>query len=364
MVNSLKVVVVEDSLYKFTMLRGALGAVSAQSMFADCQVEHHTRATTLVERPVAKLADVDVFFVDFDLQTGRYSQDGPVITVSPLREFAPDPAARRSREVEVTTGMGVLLHLDDTFRSEEYLAARGERAPAAVYAYVDLAECRARYFAAAAQSWFGVPLFPFAPTDQMVTNLERHPVPSAAAGKIARSVPLLDSLLNHFTEATTPSWVTPRGSHAFNWLRALERHGCAPSTATYVPALVTRATVNPTELLHDTLVARLYAKVLAFEAALEPEDVKAWPRQDAKPDATSRRRVRGTLAGELTDSALFWRADDVRAALLVRRPLVARRTAEAAEAAATAAAAKADMLKGPTYDSATRNFLRNAARRR
>lgn len=371
-VRALNVVLLDDSVDKFSMLRDALKDVNTRSALAGCNLEHYTRALTLIDKPVEELADVDVFFIDFHLYTGRYQFSIPTITVSTLREFAPDPATRKSREVEVTTGMGVLLYLDETFRSEEYLTARGDRPAAVVYTYVDMTEARARYFAVAALSWFGVQPFLVTSRAPMAANLEQHPHPQLGAARIAEAVPLLDALLNHFTRANTPEWVTKPGSEAYFWLRLLGRHQCDSSPKTYSP-LLTRYDINATTTLYDGLVGRLYAKVRAFEAALIPADVAEWPRPD---HAALRPQARRRLATELNESELFWEADDVKVAMLFRRPVVARRANEAAKAAAGGAAAAAAeegaedgaedgaaKKRNFTYDAKTRSRLRRDFRR-
>ncbi|MCO7274076.1 hypothetical protein [Cellulosimicrobium cellulans] len=337
MTRTRRVLLVDDLEAKADIVAAVVKDTEDRDASTRYDVVHHSSAQRLVraleEGGVASLAELDVILVDFSLNTHRYGGLGPVVAVE--HPAPADGAAVRVEEVELSTGIGVLLHLTRLLATEEYVAARGARPVTALYTFVDLDEQTSRYFAAAAWSWFGVPVFSIRPKG-MPEQLRRLGHAGVDQERVTDGAHALDELLEYFRHARRQlGWVTEgRGSDAYQWLRVLQENKLSEDVEAYRRVgLISRAlrpnrrtravepvTVDKVRQLHDRLVGRLYQRVKNFVACYDQYLVDDWPLgldgdRAGNEAGYDRDAVRGALRDELDQTQEFWRAEDVSVAL-------------------------------------------------
>lgn len=335
MARTTRVLVIDDLPTKKELVDAALATLgdrdaSVQADLADGRivVDQLTSAKRLVDLVAAEgragLERYDVVLVDFGLHTRRYGADGPLVTVD-VPAADPEDTGNRRIEVEITTGVGVLLHL------EQVLGA-GEGARPAVYTFVDLVEETSRLFAPAAWAWFGVPVFPVRDPLSMARQLRARDHAPQQQARVQAAADALEELTEYF--ARTPStqrwkWVTPGvGRDAYEWLVGLHAAEVSPDPDAYLSrglirrsTLFDRVTVDDTKQLHNMLIARLYSRLRDLEGCFGRAWVEDWPAPDGGTDLPQKEAkqhnadVRRTLRNELARSGEFWTADDIRVAL-------------------------------------------------
>lgn len=334
MTRTRRVLLVDDLEAKADLVAQMVSDVERRDASATYEIVHLSSAQRLVtmveDDAVASLAEFDVILVDFSLNTHRYGGAGPVVGI----EIPAGADGVRVDEVELSTGIGVLLYLTQLLGTDEYRAARAGR-PAALYTFVDLDEPTSRYFAAAAWSWFGVPVFSIRPKG-MSEQLRRLGHAGIDQERVEDASGALDELLEYFRLVKRQSgWMAEgAGTDAYKWLRVLQEKEVSNDVEAYRKVgLVSRATrtnrmtrtvegvkVDLVRQFHDRLVDRLYHRVKNLVASYDQYLVADWPlavevrREDdtGRPDRDGARR---TLRNELDRSLEFWSAEDVAAAL-------------------------------------------------
>lgn len=139
-----------------------------------------------------RLAEFDVIAVDAHMSSDRATSPGGIDTFpDPARALSDDEVPMS--ELEITTGIGAMLWLEQMMGEPEYRQARvamhgphkGNR-NAYIYSFMDFTEPHSRLFAPAAYLWFEAELFPATATrDLMTKHLKRIAVlsPSDAMGR-------------------------------------------------------------------------------------------------------------------------------------------------------------------------------------
>lgn len=337
MTRTRRVLLVDDLEAKADIVATIVKEAEDRDASTRYDIVRHSSAQRLVQAleadGVASLAELDVILVDFSLNTHRYGAQGPVVAVA--HPVPADGAAVRVEEVELSTGIGVLLHLTRLLATEEYVAARGARPVTALYTFVDLDEPTSRYFAAAAWSWFGVPVFSIRPKG-MPEQLRRLGHAGIDQERVDDGARALDELLEYFRLAKRQSgWMAEgTGTDAYRWLRVLQEKEVSNDVESYrrvglissairmnrKSRKVERVTVDEVRQFHDRLVDRLYQRVKNLVASYDQYLVADWPLaleldRGKDEDGYDRNGVRRTLRNELDRTQEFWQAEDVSVAL-------------------------------------------------
>ncbi|GEL95964.1 hypothetical protein [Cellulomonas composti] len=363
-----RVVVVDDLGAKYRRIRAAADVLAADltaqygdESTVDVRVDRVESIAELLAIGVDDLRAVDIFLVDFELNTATYdsdevdlvdvttppvlsaerrlrNDDAEALTADERDLLAELDSVRTTRQVRATTGVGVLLYLTQA------LGLPADRPTNRVFAYVDLGQPTGRLFAAAARAWFHVPTFPFQKDEQalstrtIATRLKGAKGDDYQQAVVDEAARRLDALLAPIpTRSNELTWlVRPDGLDPHSWFRALLAAKGSAATAPYKRlGLVERSALpkrpNPTTQFHDLLVARLYDGMRSFATAYtgdddlgrSPRPRDSWPPSLAQLRADETRseaeydrdRARGRLHDELEATRSFWDADDVDAAL-------------------------------------------------
>ncbi len=270
-----------------------------------------------------ELAEYDLVLIDFELRARRYLSAGPRVTLDlPVGGVAalsgPHTAEltrMRREEIELTTGLGVLLHLTQALAKEDYLRARGDRRLPRLCMYGDFDEAPTRFSAALGTLLFDSPWFPVdkdlrrrayrlerllaevrgvAPTPWVdaFAHLGVDPARRAEpwvdpfARLVRNAVRELEGLLFPFEGKRVPEWVRrPDGLSGFLWLRSvLENRGAAGPEEYRADGLINPVPPgkgspwpNPTDLLYAKHLDPMYAHLKAFAGAFLDDHIDEWP---------------------------------------------------------------------------------------
>ncbi|GAB4003690.1 hypothetical protein [Nocardioides ultimimeridianus] len=288
----------------------------------DLDVENEPSIRTLItEYATEDLAQYDVILVDFNLSGHR-----PENLPAPRARVGTTPQGS-SVEVDVTTGIGVLLYLSSLFESEEFRAVkRAARRPLTsprLLTFTDLSETAGRLFAAAGLLWFGANHFPsILPPDaaerlvDLADPLSGATYPDPRRDSAAALVPSaalgLDEMLAVDVNGKASS--LEARPDTFSWLQIYLRGGGWNANeqplldAAFEVASARRGAVRSQRRYWKDRWNSLYAAYDHFRMSYE--DVT-----DPLPTpGDTRARNHDPLLAELRNAALFWTEPDVRAA--------------------------------------------------
>lgn len=304
--------VVDDRIDRAERLRDAIDQLEARS--DEPPTMTHVGSTARLARMTPEnLATFDRILVDFNL-SGELKE-----TVSPVLSMR---CAGSVRQVEMRTGIGVMLWLRTVLDSTGYAMARGNRTRVQVYGFTNPNDGpRFRLFAAAALDWFGA--VPFQPAEEREvladylsdpSLIEEDPIVWECQDMLAPFRRLMD-VVSEAESENAGSW--RHLGETIEWMEIIRRGQRAGGTAhDYEIAFVhyTSADGVPHEggpwntAGWQQRADRLWAELRVFFAAVGGADGLQWTDLEAALEVTSN----------------FWSAPDVAAAMFDHRHRSAR----------------------------------------
>jgi hypothetical protein len=338
-----KYLVIEDLSHRFSEFSRAVHEHCAENTNHRIEADHVDNISEIFDDrpvdqsdkrsfPIDRLAQYDAFFVDFRLASKRFNQVGTFKLCSP---------SGQSQTVDATSGVGVMLYLNQVFESDVYQRERtavvmerpARRLRPQLLSFTLLSEMPTKFYAPAVQSWFGASHFN-AHTNLVMIRRQLSDIDDLAgrhhreSQEVKRAVPAFDQLIDTvIATQSAQTWNHQPGrsdrviDEMYDWLglylSSLGKRGGMQGfkeQASKKFGLQPNWKRNGTANQYAPHVKEMQKAVLNYLNAFTPPC-----EMFDTPDDWSVRDIRDPLWDILNDSRDFWVEPDVRIALMHHR---------------------------------------------